>query len=311
MKKKEITRTRIRVENIPQQLKDRQQWVCWHLEPGQDGAMTKVLYRPDGSRWQNGRRRKASHSDPQTWGPFEQALACFEGDTWYTGIGVTLANGLVGVDLDGFPQPRELPAWAARHVERLNTYTEWSPSQHGIHMLALGELPPGRRRTGPGHPHGIEMYDSQRFFTVTGDRLAGYDGLQERSAELAALHAEVFGDADARTDGDEGRSIEGTPDPRDEANEGYLVSDPIETYINALYVYTGDQNDYVTLPQVLDQLAMYHIPRTKETTMAVASVMRRLGADKNRKRVKGKRAMLYSKMKPRREAGFDSRPRVT
>ena len=89
----------------------------------------------------------------------------------------------------------------------------------------------------------------------------------------------------------------------DEVNEGYMVGDPIEMVINALYICTGDQNDFVTLPQVLDQLAAYRIPGTKETTMAVASVIRRLGADKNRKRINGKRTMLYSKMRPRREAG--------
>ena len=182
-----IVRTPIAIENIPQMLKDRQQWLCWRLEADKSGKLAKVPYRPDGSR------RKASVSDPSTWGTFAQALACFKRNDWAMGIGVTLTRGLVGVDLDGFPQPRELPDWAAGYVKLLDTYTEWSPSRQGVHALAFGKLPPVRRKTGPTAPHGIEMYDCRRYFTVTGDVLTGYTTIQERCAELAEMHAEVFG----------------------------------------------------------------------------------------------------------------------
>ena len=189
----EIPRTEVHVDNLPTQLKALKQWVVWRLQADKRGKMTKVPYRPQSGR---SRRRKASHSDASTWDTFRQALVCWNEDVWYTGIGVTLANGLVGLDLDGFPRLRELPAWAAHLVSHANTYTEWSPSGHGIHMLAWGKLPPGRRRTGPKDPHGIEMYDSHRFFTVTGDTLEGLGVVQERSAELAALHTEIFGHED-------------------------------------------------------------------------------------------------------------------
>jgi putative DNA primase/helicase len=70
----------------------------------------------------------------------------------------------------------------------LDSYTEITPSGTGLHTLAYGRLPPGGRRRGQ-----IEMYDALRFFTVTGHHLAGTPRtLEERTAALAALHAQVF-----------------------------------------------------------------------------------------------------------------------
>ena len=48
-------------------------------------------------------------------------------------------------------------------IERLDTFTEASVTGTGVHMIARGKLPPGRRRKDR-----IEMYDSGRYFTMTG-----------------------------------------------------------------------------------------------------------------------------------------------
>ena len=55
-------------------------------------------------------------------------------------------------------------------------------------LICKGTLPPGGRRIGP-----VEMYDTARFFTVTGERIPGTAlTVGERSAELGKLHEALF-----------------------------------------------------------------------------------------------------------------------
>src|SRR5262249_59536187 len=78
--------------------------------------------------------------------------------------------------------------WAREIVAALDSYTEVSPSGTGLHSFVCGKLPLGGRRHGR-----IEMYDRDRYFTVTGDHLEGTPAaIEERTTELAALHARVF-----------------------------------------------------------------------------------------------------------------------
>src|SRR5437867_3804359 len=64
-----------------------------------------------------------------------------------------------------------------------------SPSRgEGLRIFAHGTLPPGgrRRRT-------VELYDRDRYLTVTGAHLDGTPRtIEERAAELARVHARVF-----------------------------------------------------------------------------------------------------------------------
>ena len=69
-----------------------------------------------------------------------------------------------------------------------STPTSAPPSRTGLKSLVRGELPPGRRRN-----DGIEVYDKVRYFTVTGSRLPLTPAtVEDRTAELAAVHADVF-----------------------------------------------------------------------------------------------------------------------
>jgi primase-polymerase (primpol)-like protein len=68
------------------------------------------------------------------------------------------------------------------------SYTELSPSGTGVHVLMSGTLPPGGRRR--GH---VELYDRDRYFTVTGNHLPGLPReLEARTPELERLHARLF-----------------------------------------------------------------------------------------------------------------------
>src|SRR5262249_40537593 len=63
------------------------------------------------------------------------------------------------------------------------------PSGRGLHMFALGKLPDGGRKK--GH---IEVYDSKRYFTVTGNHVPGTPlAVQDRSDRLRELYDSLFG----------------------------------------------------------------------------------------------------------------------
>ncbi|POG54425.1 hypothetical protein AUR65_015800 [Haloferax marisrubri] len=95
---------------------------------------------------------------------------------------------IVGVDLDDCrdPETGDVDDDAQDIIDRLDSYTEVSPSGTGYHVLIKGELPDGRNRR--GH---IELYDTARFFTVTGDRVSDTSGhVKRRQDALEAIHRE-------------------------------------------------------------------------------------------------------------------------
>jgi primase-polymerase (primpol)-like protein len=150
------------IENIPAQLTERPQWVCWKLEE-REGKETKVLYTP-------GTLRRASSTDLMTWRTFSEALAAYEaGEPPYDGIGFVFcsADPFVGIDLDGCrnPETGEISPWAQKIISAVREgYVEVSPSETGVHVIVEGTL-----RGGGGNRKGkAEMYARDRFFTVTG-----------------------------------------------------------------------------------------------------------------------------------------------
>ena len=188
-----MTKCKVNLDNIPQELKERHAWLVWRLEPRKsDGKLTKVPYQASNPKY------KASSTNPKTWSTFEQAAACWQNTPDVTGVGIVFDGDLAGVDLDKFPEARVMPEWAAEHVNGLDTYTEWSQSGKGVHCLAWGQLPEGGRRRGK-----VEMYDqsSPRFFVMTGDVLDGRHVIEHRTDELAAMHAQVFSDNGSKSSG--------------------------------------------------------------------------------------------------------------
>jgi primase-polymerase (primpol)-like protein len=163
------------------------QWVCWRFDwrtsAQGEPKLTKIPLSA-----QTGYEAKST--DPATWATFGQAVAAAQRRGWGIGFVFAAAGGVFGVDLDKCrdKDTGALAAWAADVVRALDSYTEVTPSATGLHLIGRGQLPPGRRRTGA-----IEMYDSGRFFTMTGQHLDGTPPrVQERGREIAALHAQTF-----------------------------------------------------------------------------------------------------------------------
>ena len=139
------------LENIPEELRQRPQWVV-HKE--------KVPYIAGGVG-------RASSTDSLTWRTFEEAVQALRTGR-YDGIGFVFSSGdpFAGVDLDKCrdPETGELEEWAEKIVVAFGGYAEASPSGTGVHIIVRGKAPNKKRGR-------IEAYSSERFFTVTGEKL--------------------------------------------------------------------------------------------------------------------------------------------
>jgi putative DNA primase/helicase len=176
---------------LPTEMCGREQWICWR-EENRNGDTTKIPVDPETGNF-------ASSTDDRTWSDLETALE-YASTGRADGIGFvfTRTDPLVGIDLDkcrdpetGRPDPE-----TKEIIQRLESYTEISPSGTGYHVLVHGELSDGRNRRG-----GIEMYYQSRFFTVTADHVDGTPtSINERQEALEAVQ-EAFVAEDDTDDG--------------------------------------------------------------------------------------------------------------
>lgn len=170
---------------VPAELKRIPHWITWRLEE-RAGRPTKLPYRPDG-------QGLASVTDPMTWGRARQAWSLFhDADGAYSGLGFVLTSEdpYCGIDLDHCRDPETgvVEDWAMEIVRRFDSYTEVTPSQSGLRIWIRGVLPGTHNRK--GH---VELYDHDRYFTVTGQTLEGApEVIEDRQAELDAFYAELF-----------------------------------------------------------------------------------------------------------------------
>ncbi len=163
---------------LPPGLRARPQWVLWRMEQ-HNSRLTKVPYSTSGCH--------ARTNAPTTWSSFEHALTFYRRNhRRFSGLGYVFSagDGFCGIDLD---ECHSEP-WALDIVGALDSYTERSPSGRGFHVITRAALPPGSRCRGK-----IQMYESTRYFTMTGDHWPGTPlVVEDRQAEIDALHARIF-----------------------------------------------------------------------------------------------------------------------
>ncbi|ELZ08677.1 hypothetical protein C478_17356 [Natrinema thermotolerans DSM 11552] len=198
-------------------LREREQWICWQKQD-RDGKATKVPIVP-------GTGDYASATDPATWRSFEDALEYATSDD-AAGIGFVFTDEdpFVGVDLDDCRDPETgSPSDTAREIiVDLESFTEVSPSGTGYHVIVRGSIPGDRSRRGS-----VEMYETARFFTVTGDHVeATPERITDRPAALESVYDEYIADdssdraAQAAVDDTAGDS-----DRTDVPTEGHQLED--------------------------------------------------------------------------------------
>lgn len=163
---------------VPPQIAYQRIWVGWELLEGK-----KVPFSRQGTRLV-----RARVNDPATWMPLDEAWALVEAGL-AEGVGFRLdGSGVVAIDLDHCVRPGgELSPLAQQLVAELRSYTEWSPSLEGLHILVQGSL------TSNYKGGGVELYASRRFITFTGRQLPGMPSdILPREARVQALHARLL-----------------------------------------------------------------------------------------------------------------------
>jgi hypothetical protein len=150
----------IETSSIPESLRDRDrdQWVCWRLSGGRKPPI-------DPATGEN-----AKINAPSTWTDFSTANSRYSNDSTVDGIGFVFTpdDPFVGMDIDDCRNAEngELSAVASDIVERFadKAYIEISPSSRGLHIIFRGEHTITQSQSG-----NIEIYDTKRYFTVTGN----------------------------------------------------------------------------------------------------------------------------------------------
>ena len=181
------------VADVPAELRRLSQWVGWRqvtkLDKDGNKKVDKIPVNPATGR--NG-----SHSDPNTWGTFEAALAGARAGRWYgVGFVFSAADPYCGLDWDKVVDPStgECDPAALAEIEGFASYAERSPSGTGAHVIVRGR-PPGSHCK----HNKRECYDNKRFFTVTGNRLNAH-GVEARQNELNEWYAKTFPAAKGKT----------------------------------------------------------------------------------------------------------------
>jgi Protein of unknown function (DUF3987) len=177
------------LDNIPGELKSWKQWVAWKAEFKDNGKIDKIPVNPTTGMY-------ASSNKPESWGTYGEAVAYYKkhSSNGIAGIGFvfTKDDPFCGVDLDNCydPETEEMEDWADEILMELLCYCEISPSNTGVKIFAKGTLP------GPGRKNGnIEIYDTGRYFTVTGAILERYPSIPgNRDGEIAALYSRLCGE---------------------------------------------------------------------------------------------------------------------
>jgi putative DNA primase/helicase len=178
------------VENIPAALRESPRWLGWQWEPDKKAQKwSKPPVSLVASAHLSKSKRRGSSTDSTTWSDFAAAKEAIESGL-VDGIGFVLGDGFCGVDFDNC-RDRETGTIAPdvlAYIRRLNTYAEVSPSGEGVKVILRGTLPRGRRTNG-----NVEMYDTGRYFTVTGHKLdCCASTLATNNEELARLYGELI-----------------------------------------------------------------------------------------------------------------------
>jgi putative DNA primase/helicase len=146
-------------EMIPEELKQHPKWMLWKAIPDKKdrNKMTKPPCNLKGNL--------ASKNDPKNWFTFDQVKEAFlKGG--FSGIGIVIdeTDDLICIDLDDIGEMKNLPD--EKYKMTLQSYTELSPSESGLHIWIKGEKPEwmGTKK------NGFEVYGGTcSFLTVTGN----------------------------------------------------------------------------------------------------------------------------------------------
>ncbi len=177
--------------NIPEEFKAVKQWHVYRFDPrkrDKAGAYPEKLGKPPVSP-----SIKTDHcltGWQKKFLSFDQAVNALKankpGNLAGIGLAFTGEEPFSGVDIDSCLKSGNLTPQAKEIIDRLNSYTEVSPSGTGLRIIGRGKLPEGDNG---GKCGDYEAYsggkDGARFLTMTGVVFDGKQTIREFSSDLA------------------------------------------------------------------------------------------------------------------------------
>lgn len=196
----DLSDKKLLLKNIPEDMKRYHNWCVYKLlYDRKSGRTTKKPINPKSFKG-------ASSTDPDTWVSYDEAEKCFL-ERKADGLGFMFGyTPFVGVDIDHCVKSGGMSEEASDIIKRLDSYTEYSPSRTGVHIICKAHE--GFKLNGSKNTKkGIEIYSEARFFTMTGDMLPGYGCLRECEGALTGVHAEYIKGNTSPDKGEEATAI--------------------------------------------------------------------------------------------------------
>ncbi|CAB4145917.1 Virulence-associated E [uncultured Caudovirales phage] len=178
----------VKLAGIAPELKSIEAWVMWRYvqrtKPSGEKVWAKMPMTVEG--------RAASSTNPLTWTTYGDVVDTLIMDDTFDGIGLVLGADVQGIDLDDCRdlESGELNAFANEVLERVQGYTEVSPSGTGIKVFAKTNLDGSRTKKEVG----LELYREGRYFTVTGHVIKGRESISDQVQDLGWLVERVWGE---------------------------------------------------------------------------------------------------------------------
>ena len=145
-------------------------WLLWKKEV-RKGKSTKVPYLSP--------HKYASSTDPKTWDTYYNLKKLyFDNQSFSTekGIGIVFEKsvGIIGIDFDHCVINNKIDKEILTFIKKAKTYTEYSPSGTGIHLLfrADDKITPIVNKHKFDEKKAIEIYTEGRYFTFTENEVA-------------------------------------------------------------------------------------------------------------------------------------------
>lgn len=166
-----------RLNNLPQELKERAQWIVWRLEKheGKDDKVPASAHTGI----------TCDITDASSWSSFDHCITVAQTRD-FAGVGYCLSTDdpFSFIDLDKTDNPSFVNAQKMIY-EVFNSYSELSQSGEGLHIIVRGRVPAGRRR------NSVEVYSAGRFMVCTGNVYQALRPIEERQFHLEKLYQEL------------------------------------------------------------------------------------------------------------------------
>ena len=155
-----------RLEALPEGMRVLPQWLLWKFEHREgEKKPRKVPFYANGVRRTGA---QGSASDRQKLVTFEAAMQRLRDRAdVFAGLGFAFLPGdaLIGIDIDHAIDPAtgEIDQRWQRAIADCDSYTEWSVSGTGVHIIVRGETKPTKN-----DGLGLELYQGSQFFVCSG-----------------------------------------------------------------------------------------------------------------------------------------------